>query len=76
MCTSFFFRFVRFERKSKENNDKVSSNYDQMSDSSKNNNKNDILTVNDDNKTKKNKNQEKNEIKYLSDDDLDEIFKE
>ncbi|MGE0243351.1 MAG: signal recognition particle-docking protein FtsY [Nitrososphaeraceae archaeon] len=71
-----FFSSFFGKRKSKENNDKIPSNYDQMSNSSTNNNKDGIIIAKDDNKTKTNKNREKNEIKYLSDDDLDELFKE
>ena len=72
------------KRKSKENNDKVSSipdqkdkeNYKGMdySDSDKNH-KDDIIIAKDD-IAEKNKDKEKNEVKYLSDDDLDELLKE
>src|ERR671912_219626 len=72
------------KRKSKENNDKVSSipdqkdkeNYKGMdySDSDKNY-KDDIIIAKDD-IAEKNKDKEKNEVKYLSDDDLDELLKE
>ena len=72
------------KRKSKENNDKVSSILDQKdkenykgmdySDSDKNH-KDDIILAKDD-IAEKNKDKEKNEVKYLSDDDLDELLKE
>ena len=77
-----FFSSFFGKRKSKENNDKVSSipdqkdkeNYQGMTNSDKNH-KDDIIITKDD-IAEKNKNKEKNEVKYLSDDDLDELLKE
>lgn len=77
-----FFSSFFGKRKSKENNDKVSSipdqkdkeNYQGMTDFDKNH-KDDVIITKDD-IAEKNKNKEKNEVKYLSDDDLDELLKE
>ena len=77
-----FFSSFFGKRKSKENNDKVSSipdqkdkeNYQGMTDFEKNH-KDDVIITKDD-IAEKNKNKEKNEVKYLSDDDLDELLKE
>lgn len=70
------------KRKSKENNDKVSSIPDQKDkenykgmDYSDKNHKDDIIIAKDD-IAEKNKDKEKNEVKYLSDDNLDELLKE
>jgi fused signal recognition particle receptor len=77
-----FFSSFFGKRKSKENNDKVSSipdqkdkeNYQKTTDSDKNYNDDIIITKDD--VAEKNKNKEKNEVKYLSDEDLDELLKE
>ena len=77
-----FFSSFFGKRKSKENNNKVSSisdqkdkeNYQRMTDSDKNHNDDIIRTKTD--IAEKNKNKEKNEVKYLSDEDLDELLKE
>ena len=77
-----FFSSFFGKRKSKENNNKVSSisdqkdkeNYQRMTDSDKNHNDDIIITKAD--IAEKNKNKEKNEVKYLSDEDLDELLKE
>lgn len=77
-----FFSSFFGKRKSKENNDKVSSipdqkdkeNYQKTPDSDKNYNDDIIITKDD--VAEKNKNKEKNEVKYLSDEDLDELLKE
>jgi fused signal recognition particle receptor len=77
-----FFSSFFGKRKSKENNDKVSSisdqkdkeNYQGMTNSDKNHKDDIIITKGD--IAEKNKNKEKNEVKYLSDEDLDELLKE